>query len=69
MAKKNDNPPVKDADKLLKNLNLIATQMEELVNLSRSQLEKIEELFEQQEATGARITALVKKTTRKIRKK
>ena len=69
MAKKNDNPAVKDADKILKNLNTIATQMEELVNLSRSQLEKIEELYEQQEATGAKITALVKKTTKKIRKK
>jgi mevalonate kinase len=69
MAKKNDNPVVKDADKILKNLNIIANQMEELVNLSRSQLEKIEELFEQQEATGAKITALVKKTTKKIRKK
>jgi hypothetical protein len=69
MAKKKDTPVVKDEDKILKNLKTIATQMEELVNLSRSQLEKIEELFEQQEATEAKITALVKKTTRKIRKK
>ena len=69
MAKKNDSPAGEDADKILKNLKTIAKQMEELVNISRSQLEKIEELFEQQEATEARITELVKKTTRKIRKK
>jgi phosphopantothenate synthetase len=69
MAKKNETPAEIDADKILKNLKNIATQMEELVNLSRSQLEKIEELFEQQEATSAKMTALVKKTTKKIRKK
>jgi hypothetical protein len=69
MTKKKDTPVVKDEDKILKNLNTIAAQMEELVSISRSQLEKIEELFEQQEATEAKITALVKKTTRKIRKK
>jgi mevalonate kinase len=69
MTKKKDTPVVKDEDKILKNLNTIAAQMDELVNLSRSQLEKIEELFEQQEATGAKITAIVKKTTKKIQKK
>ena len=37
MAKKNNISAVKDVDKILKNLNIIATQMEELVNLSRSQ--------------------------------
>jgi hypothetical protein len=69
MAKKNDTLMVKDAEKILKNLDIVAKQMEELVNISRSHLEKIEELFEQQEATEAKITALVKKTTKKIRKK
>ena len=69
MAKKNDTPMAKDAEKILKNLDIVAKQMEELVNISRSHLEKIEELFEQQEATEAKITALVKKTTKKIRKK
>jgi hypothetical protein len=69
MAKKNDTLMVKDAEKILKNLDIVARQMEELVNISRSHLEKIEELFEQQEATEAKITALVKKTTKKIRKK